>query len=336
MINVKVGNVKPIKPKKKKPKKVKPSAIKRALIESSKESAKRGARSSALIKKALKKRTRSVLGIGASKRREYRGLQGAITNKGKSAIRGGSAALAAFIAARYSPKAIAKYQDYAGRLRRSKRLIKQIVKIDDATYRIKRYIIKTDTAGNNPYSCTCPDFSQFSSDARNWLGSKAGPFNPCKHMMAVRDRSKGGKWVCSGGVCTLDPNAVSGYATQALCQASITPPLFNGGQCSVLYIIGFDWLLRRKTDNVIVGGGSKYYLNSQGTAIRGPLSSPTIRPSATFPASQEIVFFVNGVETRIGGSDNTTYVSNLICILPPSRVDRGLDNCGNPAGSCSI
>ena len=155
-------------------------------------------------------------------------------------------------------------------------------------------------------------------------------------MMAVRDRSKGGKWVCSGGVCTLDPNAVSGYATQALCQASITPPLFNGGQCSVLYIIGFDWLLRRKTDNVIIGGGSKYYLNSQSTAIRGPLSSPTIRPSATFPASQEIVFFVNGVETRIGGSDNTTYVSNLICILPPSRVDGGLDNCGNPAGSCSI
>jgi len=146
-----------------------------------------------------------------------------LLRKGKSLIRGGSAAIARFIALRYSPKSIAKYNDYAGRLRRSKRLIKQIVEIDANTFRIKKHIVKTSTDGLTPYSCTCPDFSQFSDDARTWLGSKAGPFNPCKHMMAVRDRNKGGRWVCSGGVCVLDPLEVApnGYATQAECEESV-------------------------------------------------------------------------------------------------------------------
>ena len=159
--------------------------------------------------------------IKGKKRGKYKARGGSILRAGKTALKGGNRALARFIAARYSPKAIAKYQDYAGRLRRSKRLIAQIVKIDDNTFRIRKYIIKTDTAGNNPYSCTCPDFSQFSSDARNWLGSKAGPFNPCKHMMAVRDR----RYSCIDGECS--PRLKGEFATEAECVATGCDP--HGG-----------------------------------------------------------------------------------------------------------
>lgn len=39
-------------------------------------------------------------------------------------------------------------------------------------------------------ACTCPDFtqqvSQPSHEARSWVGSNAGGFNPCKHIMAVK------------------------------------------------------------------------------------------------------------------------------------------------------
>ena len=322
MINVKVGNVKPIKPKKKKPKKVKPSAIKRALIESSKESAKRGARSSALIKKALKKRTRSVLGIGASKRREYRGLQGAITNKGKSAIRGGSAALAAFIAARYSPKAIAKYQDYAGRLRRSKRLIKQIVKIDDATYRIKRYIIKTDTAGNNPYSCTCPDFSQFSIDARNWLGSTAGPFNPCKHMMAVRDRDKGDKWACSNGICSKSPSG--GYDTKAECEKAVRLSNFKGGQCA-----GGEYIIQLSHDNI--SGWTSYSQILTGPIVQFQVFRDALNTRwVTYVEAPPRAGF-----NSIGGATaiNASSEPYKRIITRGGLVDTGVEgySCGNPA-----
>jgi hypothetical protein len=172
--------------------------------------------------KGLRK-SRSALGFG--KRNQPRGPASVkdIVRTGKTSLRRGNRSLAAFIAARYSDKAIAKYNDYAGRLRRSIRLRREVVKIDANTFRVRKHIVKTDTAGNNPYSCTCPDFSQFSDDARTWLGSKAGPFNPCKHMMAVRDRNKGGRWVCSGGVCVLDPLEVApnGYATQAECEESV-------------------------------------------------------------------------------------------------------------------
>lgn len=345
MINVKVGNGKPRKPKKKKPKKVKPSAINRALVKSSKESAKRGARSSALIKKALKRRTRTVLGIGASRRREPRGLQGAITNRGKSAIRGGSAALAAFIAVRYSAKAIAKYQDYAGRLRRSIRLRRQVVQIDAATFRVRQYIVRTDTAGNNPYSCTCPDFSQFSSDDRNWLGSKAGPFNPCKHMMAVRDR-RTGKWVCSGGVCTLDPNAVDGYATQALCEAAVIPPLFLGGQCSTQYAFVVEWDIASRSTGLVIGSANANYscaFGGPGGFVYGPIESPFVFYDSGSDL-YEVRFSCRNslgdpVTYTAGSSGFSTILQNIRCANVSGKPDRcdGLpDDCGDLAGSCPI
>jgi hypothetical protein len=224
-------------------KKIVPRVVKVAIA-----ATKKVAKTQEVVKKKTKKAAKSAVGLGKAPKRTRQATRGDIFRKGISNLKKANAALARFIALRYSPKAIAKYQDYAGRLRRSKRLIKQIVEIDDATFRIKGYIIRTDTAGNNPYSCTCPDFSQFSTDNRDWLRSKAGPFNPCKHMMAVRDRQKG-KWVCSGGVCTLNPLATEGYATRALCNASrkISPVI--GGQSPTIYQYIYEFEVFRISTN---------------------------------------------------------------------------------------
>lgn len=127
-----------------------------------------------------------------------------ILRAGIKSLKKSNASLARFIAARYSPKAIAKYQDKSGRLKRSKRLQKQIRQINQAFYMIKGYAIYTSTDTLTPYSCSCPDFSQL-GDNRNWLGSKAGPFNPCKHMMAVRDAKRGCK---DPDAINFDPSAI--------------------------------------------------------------------------------------------------------------------------------
>ena len=173
-----------------------------------------------------------IFGIKAKRKNGSRqATSGDIRRAGISALKRTNASLARFIAARYSAKAIAKYQDYAGRLRRSKRLQKLIRKINDAFYAIKGYYIYTSTDGLTPYSCTCPDFSQIGDD-RNWLGSKAGPFNPCKHMMAVRDAKRG---------CT-DPDATN-YDRKAIiddgtCEYGIggcTDPLADNYDPSATY-----------------------------------------------------------------------------------------------------
>lgn len=330
MITIKVGSGKRKKSKAKpRVKKPKPSATNRALVKSAKESVKRTARQETFLKRIRKlgiKRTSSaILGVGTRKRKP---TKSAIARAGIRAIKGGSAALARFIAARYGAKAIAKYNDYAGRLRRSKRLIKQIVQIDANTFRIRRHIIKTDTAGNNPYSCTCPDFSQFSSEeSRDWFGSKAGPFNPCKHMMAVRDRNKNanGKWVCSGGVCTFSAGATSGYDTKALCEAQVRPP-FRGGQCNVSYSAGLsvDFL----DENGIV-----YNNRGQSATVTGPIIG------FSKVVSGQTVF---GVETVADGFIEFSLINT---VLPPNfkintisifRVDGLADDCGDPPSECNV
>lgn len=51
----------------------------------------------------------------------------------------------------------------------------------------KSYIIKSYGNPCSPYGfdCTCPDFTQ-RENSRNWTGSNAGPFNPCKHIMTAK------------------------------------------------------------------------------------------------------------------------------------------------------
>ena len=293
--------------------------------------------------KGLRK-SRSALGFG--KRNQPRGPASVkdIVRTGKTSLRRGNRSLAAFIAARYSDKAIAKYNDYAGRLRRSKRLIKQIVEIDANTFRIRKHIVKTSTDGLTPYSCTCPDFSQFSDDARTWLGSKAGPFNPCKHMMAVRDRFSGGGsgagWNCNNGICTF--SAVSGvYATKALCEAALIPPLFTGGQCAVRYRIRFQWGIYDVATNTRIGGSFANFGCSDPIPCIGPLGSPSFGSDATF---KYVEFSYNdgtsNVVAKLGSVNKSVFdlrdlvMSVLIGVDNPSRCDGGADNCGNAAGTC--
>jgi hypothetical protein len=78
-----------------------------------------------------------------------------------------------------------KYTSYARRLERSKKL--RATRTSSTTFTCNGYTIQV-TAGTNPkaLSCTCPDFTQMEG-GRDWKGSNAGPFNPCKHMMAVRE-----------------------------------------------------------------------------------------------------------------------------------------------------
>ena len=283
-----------------------------------------------VLKSSVKKSVEQALGIRKTPNRSIRQRQASfksIRRKGISILRKG---VAAFIAMRYSAKAIAKYQDYAGRLRRSKRLIKLVRQIDDNTFIVRRHVVKTDTAGNNPYSCTCPDFSQFSSDARNWLGSKAGPFNPCKHMMAVRDRDKGGKWVCNDGVCTLDPNATVGYTTQAECEARIRPP-FKGGQCPVPYSAGL-------SVDFMDEFGIVYDNRGQGTIVTGPIigfviPNPDIEGQILYGVETETGFFqFGGINTLMPSNPNQTKIASIQI----SRVDGLEDNCGDPPAICNV
>ena len=329
------------RPQKAKPKKF--EKLSDRLAKAAKSPVKKIAKASAVIKKKVAKKTKAALGIGY-KKRTREATAGDIRRKGISNLKASNASLARFIALRYGAKAIAKYQDYAGRLRRSIRLRKQVVKIDDATFRIKGYIIRTDTAGNNPYSCTCPDFSQFSNDDRNWLSSKAGPFNPCKHMMAVRDRDKGGKWVCSSGVCTLNPLAVSGYATKALCEAAVIPPPFIGGQCFAQYTIDGGYTLQSKNRfepdqpwQNFSGGGYGY------NTLYGPLNLEVINNEGAEGTTTKLVF----TAYTSGGvlvTDNVTAVLNGFAVVyrilfnvnigRPSRNDGLPDNCGNLPSKC--
>jgi hypothetical protein len=285
-----------------------------------------------------------AVGIGTRKQTPRAANSNDIKRAGRTALSRGNRALARFIAARYSPNAIAKYNDYAGRLSRSKRLIKQIVEIDANTFRIKKHIVRTSTDGLTPYSCTCPDFSQFSDDARTWLGSKAGPFNPCKHMMAVRDRFSGGGsgagWNCNNGICTF--SAVSGvYATKALCEAALIPPLFTGGQCAVRYRIRFEWGIYDVATNTRIGGSFASFTCSDPIPCIGPLGSPSFGSDATF---KYVEFSYNdgtsNVVAKLGSVNKSVFdlrdlvMSVLIGVDNPSRCDGGVDNCGNAAGTC--
>ena len=150
------------------------------------------------------------------------------------------------------PYATEKYTSYARREERSKRL--RATRSSPNTFTCNGYTIKV-TIGSNPVplSCTCPDFTQIGG-GRNWSGSNAGPFNPCKHMMAVRDQNDQ-KWSCSGGVCSPDANGP--YNSQAECQAALVNNVFNSPT------------------------GTKFFSNLTDGRIKFPVSGATYYPSGT-------------------------------------------------------
>ena len=120
------------------------------------------------------------------------------------------------------PYATEKYTSYARRLERSGKLTANV--INETTASVGRWIIKT-TTGGIPLSCNCPDFTQIDG-SRSWKGSSAGPFNPCKHMIAVQKD----KWKCENGVCVKSKFGL--YNTKAECESARIPANFTGGQCA--------------------------------------------------------------------------------------------------------
>ena len=228
------------------------------------------------------------------------------------------------------PYATEKYTSYARREERSKRL--RATRSSPNTFTCNGYTIKV-TIGSNPVplSCTCPDFTQIGG-GRNWSGSNAGPFNPCKHMMAVRDQNDQ-KWSCSGGVCSPDANGP--YNSQAECEAALIPPTFTGGQCAVLYRANYISEMRRSSTGALILSNS-YSNLIEGTPM-GPILTGPVRTvsggSLSFPViASNGTFYCN----LIGSSHRPSpHVFDYFIInFSFSRIDGLPDNCGNAPSTC--
>jgi len=232
------------------------------------------------------------------------------------------------------PNATEKYTSYARRRERSKKLT--ATRIGPKTFTCNGYTINV-TAGDDPIplSCTCPDFTQVEG-ARNWQGSNAGPFNPCKHMMAVRD---GSRWSCSNGVCFKTSGGQ--YATKAQCEAALIPPSFTGGQCNVPYYIkGY---LRR---NSVFGDQTfGYFDNAAESPVPLDVLYQKLFIGPGFGGAEFVsngvggggVHFYNknGVVQFSQGDISSTLVEPMtFTVVSLQRVDGLPDNCGNAPPTC--
>lgn len=183
------------------------------------------------------------------------------------------------------PNATEKYTSYARRLERSRKL--RASRTSPTTFTCNGYTIKvTPGSDPKPLSCTCPDFTQIEG-SRNWLGSKAGPFNPCKHMMAVRDLDK---WKCVGGVCIKAADGT--YNSQAECEANrvsyfLVQGFSSEGACAKYsfksYVAkGSDTTLTgQNTRNPIFFCGENFYTIDFVGDVTGVISTNTIYGSYT-------------------------------------------------------
>lgn len=221
------------------------------------------------------------------------------------------------------PNATEKYNSYARREERSRKL--RASRTSPTTFTCNGYTIKV-TAGSDPkpLSCTCPDFTQIEG-SRNWLGSKAGPFNPCKHMMAVRDLAK---WKCVGGVCIKSADGT--YNSQAECEAALVPPSFTGGQCvGTVYTPILNGIVRYVDDGSVFGT----YVNLARATRIGPLSGLRMTTNGT-PNNLYLAGTAAGVPflelvSSSGGSRRELDGSGVAITLSGSP-----DDCGNAPPTC--
>jgi hypothetical protein len=237
------------------------------------------------------------------------------------------------------PFATEKYNSYARRFERSRRLI--ATRTSPTTFTCNGYTIKV-TAGANPkaLSCTCPDFTQVQG-GRDWKGTNAGPFNPCKHMMAVKD-----KWSCSGGVCSPNPFGI--YNSEAECIAALVPASFTGGQCSTVYKIILSAITSTGAIGYGIFGGQNGNINNpspnparasviaNGAAVNGPVSGISNIEYGSL-SSGDFRVTINGVQVQFvtGGIAGTPFPTN-ISIFEVYRNDTNPDNCGDPPLQCPI
>jgi len=161
--------------------------------------------------------------------------------------------------------------------------------IDETTWTVNGYIIKV--SGDKAISCTCPDFTQIEG-GRNWKGSNAGPFNPCKHMMAERGR----RGQCVGIAYKLEGTIYrnsSPFGNQKLgfYDAPIPSGLdVNFGSLLINGAISFSFV-----SNGVGGGGIHFFSNGVFQYSHGDISSSLL----------EDMSFRDTRYTRLdGGKDN--------------------------------
>ena len=221
------------------------------------------------------------------------------------------------------PYATEKYTSYARRLERSGKLTANV--INETTASVGRWIIKTNTGGI-PLSCNCPDFTQIDG-SRSWKGSSAGPFNPCKHMIAVQK----GKWKCENGVCVK--SKVGLYNTQAECEAARIF-IASGGQCpNVNYHV-------RATFWVMPVAQPEAIYNLELTAVgKGAIKGIFVETSTDSTGRNEWWAVVEFADSRyryglfgehVPLESRTSGVKNITI----TRIDGLPDNCGSLPSTC--
>ena len=180
-----------------------------------------------------------------------------------------------------------KYNSYARRQERAASLKASF--IDETTWTVNGYIIKV--SGDKAISCSCPDFTQIEG-GRNWKGSNAGPFNPCKHMMAERGR----RGQCVGIAYKLEGTIYrnsSAFGNQKLgfYDAPIPSGLdVNFGSLLINGAISFSFV-----SNGVGGGGIHFFSNGVFQYSHGDISSSLL----------EDMSFRDTRYTRLdGGKDN--------------------------------
>ena len=218
------------------------------------------------------------------------------------------------------PYATEKYTSYARRLERSEKLTANV--INETTASVGRWIIKT-TTGGIPLSCNCPDFTQIDG-SRSWKGSSAGPFNPCKHMIAVQKD----KWKCENGVCVKSKFGL--YNTKAECESARIPANFTGGQC-----VGVEYLASGTRYLKFADNAPTISTNSD-TGI-GPIlgiSAVWIRATPTNDHSFYLEIIFSNKTVQLGGQGynkifpDSFFVYSLLSTAV-SRVDGLPDTCGD-------
>lgn len=143
------------------------------------------------------------------------------------------------------PFATENYNSYARRIERSKKYRPSRIKSDLWNVNGRRVITNPDST---PIRCTCPDNTQIDG-GRNWLGSNAGPFNPCKHMLALPvkqlitvSRSGGGAIDGSQEGQTfpedLIPQPWQGFAPYTSSPKAGTTQIWGGSQFKVFNVDG--------------------------------------------------------------------------------------------------
>jgi len=137
-----------------------------------------------------------------------------------------------------------------------------------------------------------------------------------------------GKWSCSGGVCSRNPNGI--YNSQAECEAALIPPNFTGGQCvDTLYTP----ILNGPIKYVDTGAVLTTLVNSNRVPRLGALTGLEVSSlgssnSLYFIGYSKGVYFQELLAST-GGNQRALEGSGVSITLTGSP-----DNCGDAPSTC--